>query len=138
MYGISSATVDRCIPFTELVGFTSDGEWNSLRTKGNSRPLSVFQIRADVRSKYSHMSMKRMVEMITPICTWMLYCTDMPVNFLLSGLSLLLDMLFILGENGAITALLPNHAVSPELLGDLKKWNSEGASLDDAIELLRL
>ncbi|XP_065889311.1 uncharacterized protein [Dysidea avara] len=92
-----------------VAGFTSDGEWNSLRTKGNSRPLSVFQIRADVRSKYTHMSMKRMIEMITPIC-----------------------------ENGAITALLPNHAVSPELLGDLKKWNSEGASLDDAIERLRL
>ncbi|XP_065892094.1 uncharacterized protein [Dysidea avara] len=92
-----------------VAGFTTDGEWNSLRTKGNSRPLSVFQIRADARSKYSHMSVKRMVEMITPI-----------------------------DENGAITALLPNHAISPELLGDLNKWKSEGANLDDVIEWLRL
>ena len=47
-------------------------------------------------------------------------------------------MLFILGENGTITALLPHHAVSPELLGELSKWNFEGASLDDVIERLRL
>ena len=44
-----------------------DGEWNSLCIKGNSRPLSVFQIHADVRSKYNCISMKKMVEMITPI-----------------------------------------------------------------------
>ena len=25
-------------------GFTTDGEWNSLRNMGNTRPLSVFQI----------------------------------------------------------------------------------------------
>ena len=25
-------------------GFTKDGEWNSLRSMGNTRPLSVFQI----------------------------------------------------------------------------------------------
>ena len=31
-----------------LIGFTTDGEWNSLRAKGITRPLSVFQIRCDV------------------------------------------------------------------------------------------
>ena len=50
------------------VGFTTDGEWNSLRTKGYSRPLSVFQIRSDARSKFSRMSLKRMIAMITPQC----------------------------------------------------------------------
>ena len=61
------------IPFMDFVGFTTDGEWNTLRTKGNSRPLSVFQIRADVRSKYNCASMKKMVEMITPIIGMWLY-----------------------------------------------------------------
>ena len=48
-----------------LLGFTTDGEWNSLRTKGNTRPLSVFQIRANVRAKYSHISLKKLLRMIT-------------------------------------------------------------------------
>ena len=47
-------------------------------------------------------------------------------------------LLLCVDENGAITALLPNHAISPELLGDLNKWKSEGANLDDVIEWLRL
>ena len=29
-------------------GFTTDGEWNSLRSMGNTRPLSVFQIHSNV------------------------------------------------------------------------------------------
>ena len=48
------------------------------------------------------------------------------------------NAIYFLGENGAVTALLPNHAVSCELLTDLRKWNLEGATLDDAIERLRL
>ena len=38
------------------VGFTTDGDWNSLHIKGYSRPLSIFQICADVRYKFSHES----------------------------------------------------------------------------------
>ena len=82
-----------------------DGECNSLRTKENSRPLSVFQICADVRSKYSRIRA---------------------------------TILHVLGKNGAVAALLTDPAVSPELLGELSEWISEGASLNDAIERLRL
>ena len=46
-----------------FLGFVTDGEWNSLRTKGNTKPLSVLQICADVRTKYSHMSLKKMTGM---------------------------------------------------------------------------
>ena len=49
-------------------GFTSNGEWNSLRSKGNSRPLSTFEVRSLVRRKYSHLSAKRMIGMLTPKC----------------------------------------------------------------------
>ena len=46
-----------------IVGFCSDGEFNSLRNHGYTRPLSV---RSDVRSKYSRMSMFTMKAMLTP------------------------------------------------------------------------
>ena len=72
--------------------------------------------------------------MLTPISMWMLCCTEIP----LSEPYIILHISFILGENRAITVLLPNPAVSPELLGELSKWKSEGASLDDTIECLRL
>ena len=98
----------------------------------------MFQIRADARSKYSHMSVKRMVEMITPIG---LYVNKSIVQIFAdidSYQYCLMCLLLCVDENGAITTLLPNHAISPELLGDLNKWKSEGANLDDVIEWLRL
>ena len=39
-------------------GFVTDGEWNSLRSKGRERPLSIFEIRAQVRRKYTRLSVK--------------------------------------------------------------------------------
>ena len=51
----------------ELKGFTTDGEWNMLRIKGNKRPLSVLQIRIDSRNKFSRMSLQKMTGMISPI-----------------------------------------------------------------------
>ena len=48
------------------LGFVTDGEWNSLRTKGNTRPLSILQIRADVRTKYSQMKAETLISMLSP------------------------------------------------------------------------
>ena len=48
------------------IGFCSDGEFNSLRNRGYTRPLSVFAIRSDVRSKYARTSMATMKAMLTP------------------------------------------------------------------------
>ncbi|XP_065893244.1 uncharacterized protein [Dysidea avara] len=50
----------------KVSGFASDGEFNYLRTKGYTRPLSVFQVRNNVRKIYSKMSMRKMLAMITP------------------------------------------------------------------------
>ena len=36
-------------PITLQVGFTTNGEWNSLRSKGNSRHLSIFEVCSLVR-----------------------------------------------------------------------------------------
>ncbi len=49
------------------VGFVSNGEFNSMRVKGNTRPLSVLQIKANARKKYSSIAVSTMVDMLTPI-----------------------------------------------------------------------
>ena len=43
-----------------------------------------------------------------------------------------------LGNNETLTAVLPNNAVSLELLSEIQKWYSEGANQDDVVERLRL
>ena len=48
------------------VGFASNGEYNSMRNRGYTRPLSVLQIRSTTRAKYSRLSKKAMLEMLTP------------------------------------------------------------------------
>ena len=35
-----------------ILGFTSDGEFNSLRWKGNTRTLTVLQVKTEARAKY--------------------------------------------------------------------------------------
>ena len=47
-----------------------------MRYKGYSRPISVFKIRSDVRAKYSGLSERDMLNMLTPICIFMIivYC----------------------------------------------------------------
>jgi hypothetical protein len=49
-----------------LSGFTSNGEFNSLRCRGITRPLSVLQVRADVRGKYGGMRHGKMKGMLSP------------------------------------------------------------------------
>ena len=49
-----------------MIGFVSDGEFNFLRTKGYTRPLSVLQIQSNVRNKYSKMSLQKMLALISP------------------------------------------------------------------------
>ena len=52
--------------FMCTVGFVTNGEWNSLRAKGDTRPLSVFEIQTEVRRKYSRLSASTLVKLITP------------------------------------------------------------------------
>lgn len=51
-----------------FIGFVTNGEWNSIRMKGNTRPLSVLQIRAEVRKKYATIGVKKLEGMLTPKC----------------------------------------------------------------------
>lgn len=49
-----------------FLGFVSNREYNSMRVKGYTRPLSVLQIRSEARKKYSSMGFKSMLKMVTP------------------------------------------------------------------------
>ena len=48
-----------------LIGFCSNGEYNAMRSQGYTRPLSVFKIRSNVRSKYAKMSKTKMLAMLS-------------------------------------------------------------------------
>ena len=54
-----------CMQFN-AVGFCSNGEYNSLRNQGYTRPLSILRIRSDIRSRYARMSKQAMLAMLTP------------------------------------------------------------------------
>ena len=63
-----------------FTGFCTNGEWNSLRSKGNTRPLSIFEIRSRARNYCSRLSLKKMLGMLTPerklipallLCVWL-------------------------------------------------------------------
>ena len=48
-------------------GFTTDGEFNSLRWKGNTRPLTVLQVKTDARKVYQSKGFKTLMNVLTPI-----------------------------------------------------------------------
>jgi hypothetical protein len=50
----------------KIAGFCSNGEYNSMRSKGENRPVSIFQIRSVARKKFSNLGIKTMKEMLTP------------------------------------------------------------------------
>ena len=54
-----------CFMFS--LGFVSNGEYNSLRSTGYSRPLSVLKLKANARSKYAQMGKTKMLKMLSPI-----------------------------------------------------------------------
>lgn len=47
-------------------GMVTNGEHNGLRIKGNTRPLHVFQVRAEVRAKVARTSVKPLLAMLNP------------------------------------------------------------------------
>ena len=48
------------------VDFVSNGEFNYLRSRGYTHPLSILQIRTNARNKYSRMPQSVMLNMISP------------------------------------------------------------------------
>lgn len=48
-----------------MVGFASNGEFNTMRVKGYTRPLSVLQIKAEAKQKYMKTALSTMKNMLT-------------------------------------------------------------------------
>jgi hypothetical protein len=93
----------------KVAGFVSNGEFNYLRTKGYTRPLSVLQIRTDARNAYSRAKEDVMLSMLTP--------------------SVLPD--------GTVTAVNYNPAVPVSVLNEILQWTSDGALRNEVIDRLR-
>lgn len=51
-----------------MSGFVSNGEYNSLRSTGYSRPLSVLQLKANAQAKYVQLGKTKMLKMLSPVC----------------------------------------------------------------------
>ena len=73
------------------------------------------------------MSLKRMIAIITPQCTLVLIWSNLMHI-------IMFPLCFILDQNGTLTTMPPKNTVSLELLAEIRKWYSESAKQDDAVE----
>ena len=48
-------------------GFSTDGEFNSLRTKGSERPVSIVQLKTDAHNEARSMSVRRIEQFLQPV-----------------------------------------------------------------------
>ena len=116
--------------YVYLLGFSSDGEYNSMRNKGYTRPLSVLQIRSTIRAKYSRLSKKVMLEMLT---TKRNSLGQVHVRFSLINFFYISVM-----ANSLITCLKPSPFVSAQLLCEIHIWKEVlGLTWEDIISRLR-
>ncbi len=106
------------------VGFGSNGEFNSMRNRGYTRPISVFCIRSRVRARLSESTMLAMLtpKGILPLSSkiyYKRYC-------------------FPVCANQLIVPEKPNSVVPPSLLCQVLLWRSvQSLSWDDIISRLR-
>ena len=49
-----------------VISFSSNGEFNSMRGNGYTRPLSILSIRSSVWAKYGPLGERTMIAMLTP------------------------------------------------------------------------
>ena len=49
----------------DTVGLVTDGEFNSLRTKGETRPVSILEVRSRVRNQVGSFSHRQLKNMLT-------------------------------------------------------------------------
>ena len=118
------------------IGFCSNGEYNSLRNQGYTRPLSILRIRSDVRSKYAKMSKQVMTAMLTPEGEYMyIYqlinqhqhhykCTHTPSNAHKV-------------KAGQVVAKRAHPGVSGDLLTEVLNWKKQELDWKDILNRLR-
>lgn len=110
-----------------MKGFVSNGEYNSLRSNGYSRPLSVLKLKSDARTKYSKMGPKKLLDMLTPIGESHLSITTMFMH--------VREPCTCLGTDGG--AVESNPAVPNEVLVKIAHLKQDGISMEDIVSRLR-
>ena len=53
--------------FFGFTGFVTDGEFNSLRTMGSSRPISIIQLIMDSKAEARHINVNTIRQYLTPV-----------------------------------------------------------------------
>lgn len=121
-------------------GFTSNGEYNSMRSRGYTRPLSVLQIKANVRTKYSRLSKQTMLNMLTPQSKYiyLLKLCLYPINLKMHSciITYMCNVMYIASTGGLIKAVTENPAVPTSLLIEIHLWKSLGIEWKDIIARL--
>ena len=64
--GIVLYTLSSIIVIIIIIGLVTNGEHNGLRTKGNTQPLHVFQLKVMARAKVSKIGYEELLSMLTP------------------------------------------------------------------------
>ncbi len=110
------------------VGFGSNGEFNSMRNRGYTRPISVFCIRSKIRAKYARLAESTMLAMLTPKGISTISINNYTLHLLL----------FPVCASQLIVAEKPNSVVPPSLLCEVLLWRSvQSLSWDDILSRLR-
>lgn len=115
------------IGIIHCLGFSTNGEFNSLRWHGINRPLSILQVRTKSRAKYAQKGYKTLI-MLTPIGEYMYIVCTLHVVCVLCHLVL---------QDGSIVAKKSNTCVTSELLQEILQWKNEGMEDLDIITRLR-
>ena len=105
----------------------TNGEHNGLRMRGNTRPLHILQVRAEARAKVSGTSVKNLVAMLSPAGLFYLCALEVILHYNVK----------IVKEDGSVTAILPNEAISGATLQMILDLRRSGLNMDDIIERLR-
>ncbi len=100
-------------------GLTTNGEFNSLWWKGNSRPLCVLHIKSQARSKFQCKGLKTLMDMLTPLSNiYTCFHSHLCLPFIVC----------VVARDGSLSAKRPNSAISKELLKEILSWKKEGVS----------
>ncbi len=115
-------------------GVVTDGEWNTLISNGCTRPLSIFEIRSDVRNKYSRTSIGTLTNMLTPKGMQGLTCNN---NVGCNVVCIIIHT--SVSSSGEVTALHRNSPVSETTLREIAVyiWMEEGCTMKDVVARLR-
>lgn len=87
------------------IGPVSNGEFNTLRARGYSRPVSILQVRADVRAKYAKIKHGVLKSMLSPLRK----CVNKKITELLVHISYMQSFQMVLWLQNTQTVLYLNH-----------------------------